>query len=116
VLFWRPGARVQRGVPLYPKGFPRRQPKMKSHTSFKIATVLMASACVILSATTGSADQNALRAQAQAELARVTVDVDKANIRYSPADDDVGYNFSKVEEYQQEYLAGRQSFQDGKYS
>jgi hypothetical protein len=39
----------------------------------------------------------------------VTVDVDKAKIRYSPTDNGVGYNFSKVEEYQQEYLAGHQS-------
>jgi hypothetical protein len=41
---------------------------MKSHTSFKIATVLNTSSCVILSATTGSADQNTLRARPQAQV------------------------------------------------
>jgi hypothetical protein len=63
-----------------------------------------------------SADQSALKAKAQAELAVVTVDIDKANIMYSPADDGLGANFAKVMQYQQEYLAGRQSFDDGKYA
>jgi hypothetical protein len=48
-------------------------------------------------------------------MARVTVDVDSANIMYSPADNGFGPSFMKVEQYQQEYLAGRQSFQEGKY-
>ena len=61
-------------------------------------------------------DQTALRMKAQAELAQVTEDVDRANIIYSPADNAVGPNFVKVEEYQQEYLSGRQSVQDGKYT
>jgi hypothetical protein len=63
----------------------------------------------------GSADQNSLGAQAEAELARVTVDVDSANITYSPADNGIGRSFMNVEEYQQEYLAGRESFLEGKY-
>ena len=63
-----------------------------------------------------SPGQDALRAKAQAELATVTVDVDRANIMYSPADNGVGPNFTKVEQYQQEYLSGRQNFQDGKYA
>ena len=56
-----------------------------------------------------------MRANAEAELAVVTVDVDRANIMYSLSDDGLGPNFMKVEEYQQEYLAGRRSFQEGKY-
>jgi hypothetical protein len=88
---------------------------VKSHTSSAIAKVLIAVGYVTLCASTGSADQNALRAQAEAELELVTVDVDRANIMYSPADDGLGASFMKVEEYQQEYLAGRESFQEGKY-
>jgi hypothetical protein len=49
-------------------------------------------------------------------LDAVTIDVDKADISYSPADSGVGTNFTAVQRYQEEYLAGRQSFQDGKYS
>jgi hypothetical protein len=45
----------------------------------------------------------------------VTVDVDQANIRFSPVDDGDGANFAKVMQYQQEYMAGRQSLQDAKY-
>ena len=71
---------------------------------------------VSVSAHAASRDQNALRARARAELAAVTVDVDRANIMFSPADNGVGPSFTKVEQYQQEYLAGRQSFQDGKYA
>jgi hypothetical protein len=58
---------------------------------------------------TGSADQNSLRAQAEAELAPVTVDIDSAKIMDSPADNGLGPSFINVEEYQQEYLAGRES-------
>jgi hypothetical protein len=43
------------------------------------------------------------------------MDVDSANIMYSPADNGLGRSFMKVEEYQQEYLTGRESFQEGKY-
>ncbi len=68
-----------------------------------------------LSARAASAGQNALRVKARAELAVVTVDVDSANVMFSPADDGLGSNFTEVEQYQQEYLEGRQSFQDGKY-
>jgi hypothetical protein len=71
-----------------------------------------------LSVATGAAnpDPNALRAKAQADLAAVTVDVDRANIMYSPADNGVGANFAKIVQYQQEYMAGRQNFDDGKYA
>jgi tetratricopeptide (TPR) repeat protein len=48
-------------------------------------------------------------------MAQVTEDVDEANIMYSLADNAIGLNFMTVEEYQQEYLAARQSFHDGKY-
>jgi hypothetical protein len=88
---------------------------VKSHTSSAIAKVLIAAGYLTLCAGTGNADQNALRANAEAELARVTVDVDSANIMYSPADNGLGPGFMKVEEYQQEYLAGRKSFEEGKY-
>jgi hypothetical protein len=88
---------------------------VKSHTSSAIAKVLIAVGYVTLCAGTGNADQNSLRAQAEAELARVTMDVDSANIMYSPADNGLGRSFMKVEEYQQEYLTGRESFQEGKY-
>ena len=60
-------------------------------------------------------DQDALRAKAQAVLAAVTMDIDKANIAYSPAGDGAGSNFNEVLRYQQEYQAGSQSFQDGRY-
>ncbi len=56
-----------------------------------------------------------MRAEPQGELAQVTVDVDRANIMYSPADNGLGASFMKIEEYQQEYLSGRQTFQEGKY-
>src|SRR5438874_2275063 len=81
--------------------FSRRQPQVKTHTSPAIAKVLIA-AIVTICASSASAGQNSLRAQAEAELAHVTVDVDSANIMYSPADDGLGANFTKVEEYQQE--------------
>jgi hypothetical protein len=76
---------------------------------------LIAVGYVTLCASTGSADQNSLRAQAEAELARVTLEIDSAKIMYSPADNGLGPSFMNVEEYQQEYLAGRESFQGGKY-
>jgi hypothetical protein len=59
--------------------------------------------------------KDAQRGRARAELAAVTVDVDRANVMYSPADNGLGSNFTKVVQYQQEYMAGRQSFEDGKY-
>ncbi|MBV8360418.1 MAG: hypothetical protein JO189_21170 [Deltaproteobacteria bacterium] len=63
------------------------------------------------------AGQSSLKAKAQAELAAVTVDVDRANIMFSPADDGLGGgNFSQIVQYQQEYLSGRQSFDQGKYA
>jgi hypothetical protein len=77
--------------------------------------VLIAVGCVTLAANTGSANTNVSRAKAQAELTRVTMDVDKANIMYSPVDNGLGASFMKVEQYQQEYLAGRESFYEGKY-
>jgi hypothetical protein len=66
----------------------------------------LAAASISVSAGMASADQSTLRAKAQAELAAVTVDVDTANIMFSPADNGVGANFAKVVQYQQEYLAG----------
>ncbi len=90
---------------------------MKSRRLVTVALIssLMAGGMSV-SAGAAGADPNALRANAQAELTTVTVDVDRANIMYSPADNGVGPNFTKVEQYQQEYLAGRQNFQDGKYA
>lgn len=67
-------------------------------------------------ADSAGSDQNAVKLQARAELGQVTEDIDKADIMYSPADNGVGPNFSNIEEYQEEYLAGRQSFQDGRYA
>jgi hypothetical protein len=69
-----------------------------------------------LAAGPAKADPNALRANAQAELAAVTVDVDTANIMSSTADLVAGANFANVLAYQREYLSGRLSFQDGKYA
>ena len=88
---------------------------MKTHAVFVSAKVVIAASLVTICVGSASADQNSLRAQAEAELARVTVDVDSANIMYSPADNGLGPSFMNVEEYQQEYLAGRESFQEGKY-
>jgi hypothetical protein len=45
-------------------------------------------------------------------LAAVSADVDQANIRFSPVDDGDGPNVAKVLRYQQEYMAGRQDFQE----
>jgi hypothetical protein len=83
-----------------------------------VAALASSLALAGFSAPAGAAvpDQTALRVKAQAELAQVTRDVDRANIIYSPADNAVGPSFAKVEEYQREYLSGRQSFQDGKYA
>jgi hypothetical protein len=58
-------------------------------------------------------DQTELRSIADAELSAVTGEIDKANIFFSPADDGDEPNFPKVVHYQREYLAGRQSFDDG---
>jgi hypothetical protein len=63
-----------------------------------------------------SPDQIALKSRAEAELAGVTADVDQANIVFSPVDDADGPNFAKVVQYQREYMAGRQSFDDAKYN
>jgi hypothetical protein len=86
--------------------------------SLMVAVLVSSLAVAGASVTTRAAvpDQTALRVKAQAELVQVTEDVDRANVIYSPAYNAVGPNFVKVEEYQQEYLSGRQSFQDGKYA
>ncbi len=89
---------------------------MKSRRLMTVALVSSLVAGGVSVSAGASPGQNALRAKAQAELTTVTVDVDRANIMYSPADNGVGPNFTKVEQYQQEYLAGRQNFQDGKYA
>ena len=62
------------------------------------------------------AGQSSLEAKAQAELAAVTVDVDRANVMFSPADNGLGGSFSQIVQYQQEYLSGRESFDQGKYA
>ena len=82
---------------------------------FASATSLVALS-VSVSAGIAKADPNALRTKANAELSAVTVDVDRANIMYSPADNGTGANFAKVVQYQQEYEAGRKSFDDGRYA
>jgi hypothetical protein len=92
---------------------------MESHyrrlTRLAFITGLLA-AIMSLAPGGANADPTSLRTQAQAELASVTVDVDRANIMFSPADDGTGSNFVKVEDYQQEYLAGQKSFDQGKYA
>jgi hypothetical protein len=60
-------------------------------------------------------DQTAPRSRAESELAAVTIEVDQANISFSLVDDGDGPNYAKVVQYQLEYMAGRQKFQDGKY-
>jgi hypothetical protein len=89
---------------------------MKSHRILTMASVAsLIAAGVPLSARALSPDQIALRSSAEAELAAVTVDVDQANITFSPVDDGDGPNFAKVVQYQREYMAGRQSYEDAKY-
>jgi hypothetical protein len=89
---------------------------MKSHRILTLASVASLIATVVpLSARAANPDPTALRSRAEAELAAVTADIDQANILFSPVDDGDGTNFAKVVQYQQEYMAGRQSFQDGKY-
>ena len=81
---------------------------MKSRRLMTVALVSSLVVCgVSASVRAASPGQDALRANAQAELATVTVDVDRANIMYSPADNGVGPNFTKVEQYQQEYRSAR---------
>ena len=60
-------------------------------------------------------DQAALKSTADAELARVTGEVDQANILFSPVDDGDGPNYAKVVQCHQEYMTGRQDFQDRNY-
>jgi len=86
--------------------------------SLMVAALVSSLAVAGASVTTRAAvpDQTALRVKGQAELVQVIEDVDRANIMYSPARNDVGPAFTQVEEYQQQYLAGRQNFQDGKYA
>jgi hypothetical protein len=88
---------------------------MKSRLLIAAAVSSIIAGGVPVSARAASPDQTALRSRAEAELAAVTVDVDQANIRFSPVDDGDGANFAKVMQYQQEYMAGRQSLQDAKY-
>jgi len=89
---------------------------MKSHRILTVVSaVCLVAAGLPLSAWGETPDQIALRSRAQAELAAVTVDIDQANILFSPVDDGDGSNFARVIQYQQEYMAGRQSFQDAKY-
>jgi TolA-binding protein len=70
---------------------------------------------VPISTHAASSGGDAQRGKARAELATVTIDVDRANGMYSPADNGLGSNYAEVVQYQQEYMAGRQSFEDGKY-
>ena len=60
-------------------------------------------------------DQTALKSRAEAELTKVTAEVDQANILFSPVDDGDGPNYAKVVQYHREYMVGRQDFQDRKY-
>ncbi len=82
-------------------------------TMVSVASLL--AAAMPLHVRAANPDQTSLRSQAQAELAAVTVEVDQASIFFSPIDDGDGPNFAKVVQYQREYMAGRQSFQDAKY-
>jgi tetratricopeptide (TPR) repeat protein len=101
---------------LRPRNFFLQEGKMKSRRLMTVALVSsLVVASVSLPARAADSDQDAIRAKARAELAVVTIDVDKADIAYSPADNGVGPNYTAVQRYQQEYLAGRESFQDGKY-
>jgi hypothetical protein len=91
---------------------------MKFHRrlmSFALVTTLVAGGAPV-AAGAANADPNVLRTKAQAELTAVTVEVDRANIMFSPADDGFGANFARVVQYQQEYQAGRNSFEAGRYT
>ena len=76
---------------------------MKSRLLIAASVSSIIAGGVPVSARAASPDQTALRSRAEAELAAVTVDVDQANIRFSPVDDGDGANFAKVLQYQQEY-------------
>ena len=90
---------------------------MKAYRILTMASVAsLLAAAVPLHVRAANPDQTSLRPQAQAELAAVTMEVDQASIFFSPIDDGDGPNFAKVVQYQREYTAGRQSFQDAKYS
>jgi hypothetical protein len=87
--------------------------------SRRLMTVALVSTLVLggvpISTHAASSGEDAQKGTARAELAAVTVDVDRANVMYSPADDGLGSNYTEVVQYQQEYMAGRQSFENGKY-
>jgi hypothetical protein len=61
-------------------------------------------------------DMHTLRKEARAELSSVTLDVDKADVLFSRADGLGSPSLEKVAQYRTEYLAGVQSFLDGKYA
>src|SRR5689334_19564224 len=89
---------------------------MKCHRILTMASLAsLIAAGVPLSVRAATADQTALRSRAEAELTAVTIDVDQANILFSPVDDGDEPNFAKVLQYQREYMAGRQYFEDAKY-
>jgi hypothetical protein len=90
---------------------------MNFHRRLVTPTLLssLVAGSVSVAARASDADESGLRTTAQAELAAVTVDVDRANVMFSPADNGVGPSFTRIEQYQQEYLAGQQSIQDRKY-
>jgi hypothetical protein len=89
--------------------------KARRFMTIAIATTLVLGGLSI-PARAAIAEQDALRAQAQTELPAVTLDVDKANILYSPADNTSGPRLEKVQRYHKEYLKGLQRFQEGNYS
>jgi hypothetical protein len=89
---------------------------MKSHRILTIASVAsLIIAALPFPVRAVNTDQTALKSRAQTELATVTAEVDQASIYFSPVDDGDGPNFAKVVQYQREYMAGRQSFENAKY-
>ena len=89
---------------------------MKSHrilTIASFASFIMTS--VPLCARAAIPDQTALKSRAEAELTTVTAEVDQANILFSAVDDGDGPNYGKVVQCHQEYMTGRQDFQDRNY-
>jgi hypothetical protein len=88
---------------------------MKFHKIVTIASVASLVAAGVPLSTGAMTDQTELRSIADAELSAVTGE-NQANIFFSPVEDGDEPNFPKVVQYQRKYMAGRQSFDEAKYS
>jgi hypothetical protein len=89
--------------------------EMKFHKIVTIASVASLVAAGVPLSTGAMTDQTELRSIADAELSAVTGE-NQANIFFSPVEDGDEPNFPKVVQYQRKYMAGRQSFDEAKYS